>query len=180
MPASPGSPEYLENIVAEVVANARARQDHYLPRAQSLTSSQQAAVHSFFPAELLNSIRVLELKDERVPNPPYQARAKERGHALMLDFTHKAEIAHPGLIIFQQEPIPRLLFHGLVHVVQYRMLGLERYLELYVRAFLRSGVYVNVPLEVHAFQLGERFAQDPSTPFSVQSEVEDWIRTGRY
>jgi hypothetical protein len=98
----------------------------------------------------------------------------------MLDFTHKAEIAHPDLIIFQEELVPRLLFHALVHVVQYRVFGLERFLELYVRAFMQTGVYVNVPFEVHAFQLDERFAQSPAMPFSVQAEVEDWANTGRY
>ena len=180
MPVNSLGTEQLDDIVAEVIANARARQAHYLPRAELLTFSQQQSMLPFFTAELLSGIRILELKNERVPNPPYQARAKERGHPLMLDFTHKAEIAHPDLIIFQEELAPRLLFHALVHVVQYRVFGLERFLELYVRAFMQTGVYVNVPFEVHAFQLDERFAHNPAISFSVQAEVEDWVSTGRY
>lgn len=180
MPLSRLGAEQLDDIIAEVIANARARQAQYLPRAEPLKPSQQQPIRPFFTGELLHSIRILELKEERLPNPPYQARAKERGHPLMIDFTHKAEIAHPDLIIFQEEPGPRLLFHALVHVVQYRVLGLERYLDLYVRAFVHSGVYVNVPLEVHAFQLDELFSQHPSAPFSVQTEVEDWAKMGRY
>ncbi len=180
MPVNDLGTEQLDDIVAEVITNARARQAHYLPRAKPLTSSQQQPMLPFFPADLLTDIRILELRNERVPNPPYQARAKERGYPLMLDFTHKAEIAHPDLIIFQEELVPRLLFHALVHVVQYRVFGLERYLELYVRAFMQTGVYVNVPFEVHAFQLDERFVQNPFTSFSVQAEVEDWARMGRY
>lgn len=172
--------EQLDAIVLEVIASARARQLHYLPHAKPLTPCQQNVVRLFFPPDLLESIRVLELRGERVPNPPYYARAKARGYPLMIDFTHKPEIAHPGLIIFQEEPVPRLLFHGLVHVMQYRVLGLERYLDLYVRAFVRIGMYVNVPLEVHAFRLSQRFAENSSSPFSVQAEVEGWAGAGRY
>ncbi len=171
----------LDDIVREVVANARAREELYLPRAVPLTASQVKIVKPFFPAGLLDGVRALELgKDERVPNPSYYRRARERGHKLMLDFTHMAEITHPRLIIFQEEPLPRLLFHALVHVVQYRLLGLEPYLERYVRAFVKTGIYVNVPLEVHAFQLDQRFTRDPATPFSVEQEVADWVQTGRY
>ncbi|HEY6349691.1 MAG TPA: hypothetical protein VI636_09800 [Candidatus Angelobacter sp.] len=91
-----------------------------------------------------------------------------------------AEIAHPRLIIFQEKPSPRLLFHALVHVMQYQVLGLERYLELYVRAFINTGLYTSVPLEVQAFRLDHRYTQDPHSTFSVRSEVEGWVEAGKY
>src|ERR1700674_4707496 len=41
-----------------------------------------------------------------------------------------------------------LLFHELVHVEQYRQLGIPRFSDLYVRGFLNGGSYEAIPLEV--------------------------------
>ena len=41
----------------------------------------------------------------------------------------------------------RALFHGLVHAVQFEVLGLERYAELFVRGFFRTRLHIMVPLE---------------------------------
>jgi hypothetical protein len=44
-----------------------------------------------------------------------------------------------------------LLFHELVHVEQYRQLGIPRFAELYVRTFLSGGGYDGIPLEINAY-----------------------------
>lgn len=98
----------------------------------------------------------------------------------MLDFRHMPHISHPQLIIFQEKISPRLLFHALVHVVQYAVLGLETYLELYVRAFTHIGSYASVPLEVQAFRLDQRYTENPSSVFSVEDEVRQWADQGKY
>jgi hypothetical protein len=46
-----------------------------------------------------------------------------------------------------------LLFHELVHVEQYRQLGIPRFSELCVRGFLNGGSYEAIPLEVSAYTL---------------------------
>jgi|SRR5579859_7433432 len=170
----------LEQVVSEVISNARQREEIYLPRAVPLTVAQKEAMRPFFPGRLLNHVRLLELQHERVPNPTYRARAEKRGYKLMLDFPHKAVIAHPRLIIIQEKLSLRLLFHGLVHAAQYAVLGRDRYLELYVRAFVQTGAYTRVPLEVQAFQLDHRYTEDPSLPFSVEDEVRKWSSADSY
>lgn len=172
--------QQVNEIIQEVIANLRERQASYLLRAIPLSSAQRASVQGFFPEQLLNEVRVLELRNERVPNPAFQKRAQMRGYRMMLDFSHMAAIIHPQLIIFQEEPYPRVLFHSLVHVVQYAILGLERYLELYVRAFVKTGNYASVPLEAQAFHLARRYTEYPNRIFSVKAEVENWIEDGRY
>ena len=172
--------EQVTGIIQEVIANARQREADYLSRAAPLTPAQKEAVRAFFPQRLLDEVRVLELKKERVPNPAFQERAQKRGYRLMLDFQHMADITHPRLIVLQQKPTSRLLFHALVHVVQYEILGLECYLELYVRAFIRSESYTSVPLEVQAFQLDQRFTENPDRVFSVEDEVRRWAEAGKY
>jgi hypothetical protein len=56
---------------------------------------------------------------------------------------------------------PRLLFHELVHAVQYRHLGLEGFAERYVNGFLPGGSYAGIPLEKQAYELEARFAAKP-------------------
>ncbi|HET9839730.1 MAG TPA: hypothetical protein VFR84_16000 [Candidatus Angelobacter sp.] len=170
----------LEQIIAEVISHAHHREETYLPRSVPLTPAQKEALRPYFSRELLDRVRVLELENERVANPGYYARAEKRGYKLMLNFTHKAVIAHPQLLIFQDKLSLRLLFHGLVHVAQYSALGRERYLGLYVRAFIHTGSYTSVPLEMQAFQLDNRYTEDPGAPFSVEDEVRKWSQAENY
>jgi len=72
-----------------------------------------------------------------------------------------------------------LLFHELVHVEQYRQLGLSRFSELYVGGFLKGGSYEAIPLEVNAYTLEGRFEANPAQHFSVAEEVRRWVAEGR-
>lgn len=172
--------QQLAETVREVIHNARQREAAFLTRAVPLSPEQKHLMAAFFPEPLLDAVRVLQLKDEHLANPPFQQRAEKRGYRMMLDFAHKAQIAHPRLIIFQQEITPRLLFNALVHVMQYAVLGLERYLELYVRAFAQSGSYTSVPMEVQAFRLDQRYTENPTAVFSVEAEIRNWAEQGSY
>jgi hypothetical protein len=180
MPVAVINENEVASTIQEVIENARKREETYLPRGISLSPMQKHNVRGFFPERVLDTVKVLQLEDERIPNPPFQERARKRGYRLMLDFAHMAEITHPRLVIFQEKMTPRLLFHSLVHVVQYEMLGRERYLELYVRAFVETGSYTTVPMEMQAFNMDERFTEDPTNIFSVEAEVRAWLEAGKY
>ena len=67
-----------------------------------------------------------------------------------------------------------LLFHEMVHVVQYRLLGVNVFATHYVGGFFAGLSYENIPLERCAFLLGRRFATD-AEPFDVEAEVSKWI-----
>jgi hypothetical protein len=84
------------------------------------------------------------------------------------------------VVVAQQKFTPELLFHELVHVEQYRQLGIERFASLYVRGFLAGGGYDGIPLELNAYSLGERFARDPAGRFSVSEVVAEWVRGNRF
>ena len=106
--------QQLTEIVQEVIANARQRQETYLQRAAPLNPIQHEALRAFFPPGVLEVVRILELKNEHLPNPAYQKRAQTRGYRLMLDFRHMPDITHPQLVIFQEKLSLRLLFHAMV------------------------------------------------------------------
>ena len=69
-----------------------------------------------------------------------------------------------------------LLFHELVHAVQYKHLGLAGFAERYVRGFLTGGSYEEIPLEKQAYSLEDKFVRSPSIVFSVEDDVRDRIR----
>ena len=74
----------------------------------------------------------------------------------------------------------RLLFHELVHVVQYEKLGLAEFAAKYVKGFLNGSSYEAIPLERNAYELDGRFAAAPAVPFSAEAEVQAWIDVGRF
>jgi hypothetical protein len=54
------------------------------------------------------------------------------------------------VVVYYETINKRLLFHGLVHLVQQRVLGLQKWLEMCVRTLLKTGLHVTIPIEVHA------------------------------
>jgi hypothetical protein len=65
-----------------------------------------------------------------------------------------------------------LLFHELVHVAQYRALGVRGFVREYLNGWLAGGRdYFAIPLERQAFELQRRFEREPSAHFRVESEI---------
>ncbi len=91
-----------------------------------------------------------------------------------------AAVTFVDTIVSDEVFTDRLLFHELVHVVQYDKLGLGEFSARYVRGFLSGGRYEAIPLEMNAYQLDARFSAAPMNPFSVEAEVQEWIDAGRF
>ena len=98
----------------------------------------------------------------------------------MPDAAHMTSMPFIDLVVFNQRPTDRTLFHVLVHVTQLTILGVERFMELYVRGLNKKGRYFLISLEDHAYHLDTRFTEDPSDIFSVAEEVQRWAQSGRY
>ncbi len=93
---------------------------------------------------------------------------------------HLAALTFVDVLVFTGPIKERILFHGLVHAAQFEALGLARYTDVYVRSFLQSNRAFLVPLETQAFALDTRFATNPEDVFSVEDEIRNWARDGRY
>ena len=78
-------------------------------------------------------------------------------------------------VVFHEAIENRTLFHELVHVIQYEMLGLTGFAASYAKGFLTGGSYEAIPLEQHAYELDARFAAAPENAFSVEEVVQEWI-----
>ncbi len=152
----------------------------YRPQGSPLSAIQHVQMGPFFPAAWLPGIRIVELRNHRLPAPPFYAEAKALGIASLPEVPHMASMTFDDVVVFSEAISDRRLFHALVHAVQFKVLGLDRYAELFVRSFLRTRNHVSVPLEMHAFSLEMQFAERPDEPFSVEEKVRLWANQGRY
>jgi len=96
------------------------------------------------------------------------------GFTNLPSFSTMAAVTFCDVVVSHQPFSNGLLFHELVHVEQYRQLGIPRFAELYVRGFLSGDGYDGIPLEINAYGLGGRFERNPETRFSVADEVGAW------
>lgn len=132
----------------------------------------------FFLPSTLESARVLVLTGERVGNPPFYRAVVQMGFdaANLPNFSLMAAITFVDTVVSHEPFTERLLFHELVHVVQYEKLGLAEFASKYVRGFLSGGSYDGIPLEMNAYELDSRFAGVHTKAFSVSDEVQMWVR----
>jgi hypothetical protein len=122
------------------------------------------------------------LRGIRVGNPPFYEELVQMGfgRGSLPDFDVMVAVTFMDTIVSHEPFINELLFHELVHVVQYEKLGLAEFAGKYVRGFLGGGSYEAIPLERNAYQLAARFAVAPMNPFSVEAEVQAWIDAGMF
>jgi hypothetical protein len=163
--------------VAEYIGQQR---QTYRGRAVPLDAHQRSAMQPFFPPSALDSTRVVVLAGERVSNPPFYRELQRMGFELgaLPDFSLMAAITFMDTLVSHEPFTEKLLFHELVHVVQYEKLGLVEFAAKYVSGFLNEGSYEAIPLEMNAYELDARFAAAPARPFSADSDVQAWIDAG--
>ena len=158
----------------------KAQRERFSPHGVPLVAAQKTAMTGFFLPQVLDAARVLVLDGIRLKNPPFYRMLKRMGFSNLRDFSQIKAITFCDLVVSHAPPTDGLLFHELVHVEQFRQLGIQRFSELYVRGFLSGGGYDGIPLEVNAHALGHQFEADPRQQFSVTDEVARWVREDRF
>ena len=166
----------VSGLVSQYIATQR---EKYAPRAIPLSVQQTAAMNGFFSPQLLHSVRLLVLLRERVANPDFYPMLKSLGFNNLPDQSTMGTITFCDVVVSHEPFYDGLLFHELVHVEQYRQLGVPRFSELYVRGFLSGVSYEAIPLEVNVYTLEGRLEFDPTRQFSVADEVLKWQAAGR-
>jgi hypothetical protein len=174
------TPEQVIQVSGLVSQYITAQREKYGFRAVPLCSRQKAAVELFFSPELLDGSRLLLLQHERVRNPEFYPMLRNLGFSNLPDQSGMGAITFCDVVVSHEPFSDGLLFHELVHVEQYRQLGIPRFAELYVQGFLNGGSYEAIPLEVNAYSLEDRFRSNPRRGFPVQAEVAKWLAAGRF
>jgi hypothetical protein len=147
------------------------------PAALVLPEVTRHQFRRFFAEGALESARVRSVGT--IPNPSFLQQARPLGLPVDgIDFSRMAGLTLVDTILVSETVPPadptRLMFHELVHVVQYQILGLDEFARRYVQGIVDGGFdYYRIPLEIQARALDSRFAANPAAGFSVAQEVED-------
>ena len=167
-------------VSAELVGYIIANRQWFARRSKPLPADWRDALANFFDAELLNRARLCDLRGESIENPSFYPSLRSAGISALPNIAAMRAVTFNDVILTNEECTLELAFHELVHVEQYRQLTVAEFARRYVRGFLDSGSYAEIPLEVHAYQLSDRFAADRQRPFSVAEEVRRWIEADRF
>ena len=185
---APAAPEVFPQLTSAQIAQGieavtfhlRAQRELYLSLARPLSPPELEKLSPYFSAACLERIRVAELHGARVKVPDFYAQARAMGIENLPQISHLESVTFLDVIVFNETITDRGLFHGMVHCVQIKVLGLERYAELWVRGFLKTRTHYTVPIEVQAFSLASKFLRPVPERFSVEDEVQQWVAANRY
>jgi hypothetical protein len=169
--------QQLSTAVAQYIASQR---EAFLPSALPLSEQQRHTMEGFFLPEVIHGVRLVVLQNSRVQNPSFYPQLLQMCFGNLPDFRLMAAITFGDVVVSHQPFTEGLLFHELVHVEQYRQLGIPQFSSLYVRGFLSGGGYDGIPFEINAYALGTRFETNPQQRFAVSEEVVEWIQQGRF
>jgi len=176
--------QFSEASIAEMVAGVkkylRTEREVYLRHSEPLTPDVRQTIEGFFSADLLARLRTITLTGARVPPPPFYLKAKEMSGGKFPDFVHMDAITYIDVIVFHDQILPRALFHGAVHSAQIAVLGFDKYVDLYVRGFVKHLSWLAIPLEAQAYALEARYSENPTELFSVENEIRAASDEGRY
>lgn len=172
-------PGIVSQLSSAVEGYINASRKKYAPKAIPLSPAQKSAMHNFFGPEILEQVGVLVLDGSRIEDPSFYSMAKMMGIRGLPSFSDVAAVTFVDVVVSHEPFSESLLFHELVHVVQYAQMGSKEFASRYVQGFLKQGSYDQIPLERNACDLEDRFKKE-SGAFSVADEVRSWREAGKF
>jgi hypothetical protein len=134
----------------------------------------------FFPTSTVERVRVSVVTE--IPTPSFLVEAVGVGLPL-IDFHLMAAFTAENLVLINPARISGLeqtaraiLFHEVVHVHQYRELGLETFMHEYMASVAAYRNYRDIPLEAVAYEAQNRYVLNPDEAFSVDEMVRTMKR----
>lgn len=176
----------LQSLVPVVAGKVHgwieSQRTEHLADARPLTERERMALSAHFAEETLAQARVVRVA--RVPSPPFFGALLKQlefiGKRVHFNSSAAAGITFGEcvLIVDREAPID-LLFHEMVHVEQYRILGMKEFARAYVQGIVDSDcIYEKIPLEAIAFGMTARFAAGEAV--NVSAELPGWLREQGY
>jgi hypothetical protein len=116
----------LSSLVAEYITVQR---EKALPLALPLSLAQRASMDGFFLPQVFDT-RLLVLTESRVEKPPFYVPLRRMGFTNLPSFSTMAAVTFCDVVVSHQPFSDGLLFHELVHVEQYRQLGIPHFADV--------------------------------------------------
>ena len=166
--------EILGWAIDQTRAWIQEQRDFHRPSSLILPDAISRRFRLFFAESTLRAARVRT--NATIPNPPFLEQARAFGLPVEIDFSQMEGLTLVDTILLSETggglDSTGLMFHELVHVVQYELLGLDEFARRYVQGIIEGGFdYYRIPLEIQAFDLAARFMTNPAAAFSVAQEV---------
>jgi len=169
-----------ENLLRFFIENGirwvESQRDAHRSSARDLTKTERSALAPFFDINILNLAKIKMVPG--IENPGFYSELEDMKVPGLLDFSTAAGITFRDTIVLSElyswgSSVPgSLIFHELVHVVQYDILGVAGFIERYVRGWTENGLdYFAIPLEIHAFELQRLYETSGKQDLSVEAEV---------
>jgi hypothetical protein len=134
MPLPKLNPAQIQRVIQRVADYIERQRQTYRPSAVALDPNKLAAMRPFFPASPLETARLAVLGGNRVANPPFYGELTRMGFEAgsLPNFALMAAITFVDTVVSHEPFTDSVLFHELVHVVQYQKLGLIEFAAKYV------------------------------------------------
>jgi hypothetical protein len=154
------------------------QRNRFRDRGHELQEGALSTLAKFIDYHLLKQVRIVHVPAIENPGFLEQYRSLFEQKAIpLLDFSVMSGITFMDTILLVNrflDNLEGLLFHELVHVVQYDILGVDKFVELFLTGWVNQGFnYAAIPLEMDAYELQYRYESNPALPFSVSEEVND-------
>jgi len=168
---------FLESLAIQTEQWIRAQRIAHMDQAGPLTPAENASLADDVDAALRDRVRVMAVCE--ISNPPFLNEAisalRDAGIDTQFDFRGAAGITFDDCVLVRGNARgSTLLLHELVHVEQYRRLGIAGFARGYIFGLEQAGfVYEDNPFEVAAFQLESRFGAGEA--FDLTREVGVWL-----
>jgi hypothetical protein len=148
------------------------------PFGRVLSAAERFILGGYFSHKTLDGVRITVVPG--IQNPPfYSDFPTEVLHGL--DFRGMAGITFADVVVMRQDLVQighdwmSLVFHELVHVVQYGLLGIDAFVDRYLRGWAENGFeYRRIPLEMMAYDLQDAHLEGR---FSIEEYVR--VRLGK-
>ena len=159
----------------------QAQRTRYQALAQPLPLPMIDALERFFGSRTLIRARIAIIP--YIEEPDFFPKVRAAG--VSINWPEMRGVTYDNVILISQRCIPPpydmlpLIFHELVHVVQYEVLGIRAFMERYVRGGMTGAGfdYVSIQLEKDVNGLEERYRKNPNVGFSVKDEVLLMLRS---
>lgn len=168
----PLNPDQFRLLLPPLIDWIERTLDAHAARARPVATLGLLRLPQYFSAGQLAAAKVVEV--ERVPVPPLSALGAPGFEEF--ETMQAAGITYLDTFFVDQRYAAdeSLHFHELIHIVQWRLLGPERFLADYAAGLTQFG-YRDSPLEVMAYDAQALFDRDP-VPFDAEFLVSQSLR----
>ncbi len=159
------------------------KRNEYSLKAAPLSAREKEALAKWFAPELIGTVRVITVPV--IDNPPFYEKAEKMELFGLPDLGQMESLTLNDVIVVAQryKPTPdseawlTLLFQALVRSSAFRILGVNKLVDFYVKEWLNNGFSLErISLEVVAEELSKRFESYPDIIYSVEDELKEYIK----